>query len=131
VNLNVANGPRAGIATIEKKMIESDEFFLRVLELAIENVHLGYDFQHEEGAVDRLNRTLTEAGSAWRVDVREEDAGQDWQGHKTFQVIRTLQRRIPDAANLASRRLSEIGNVPGIHLGRAWNHAFSRSPNPS
>jgi hypothetical protein len=48
---------------------------LRVLELAIENINLGYTFQQEQEALVEFDRILTEAGSVWRLDIQRIESG--------------------------------------------------------
>lgn len=123
-------GKRGAIENLAARMDADEELFLRVLELAVENVHLGYSFQTQDEALAELDRILTEAGMAIRLDIQRVETGEQWHGHPMYRDIRTLQRRTSEETAAAVHAVSEQASEPGKHLSAAWNHAYGRNPDP-
>lgn len=65
---------------------------------------------------DQLETLLKDAGSAWRVGIREGNAG--------------LERRMPEGVQLAAEHSISNSGTAGKFLAEAWQDAFGRSPNP-
>ena len=112
------------------RMGADEEFFLRVLAIAIEHVDYGYSFQEQREALQQLADTLTDAGMAWRLDIQQVATGESWHGQPMYRDVRTLQRRTSHEAVVAVHGIAQYAPDPGKHLGSAWNYAFGRNPDP-
>jgi hypothetical protein len=126
------DGGRTALLSLAKRMEGNDEFFLQVLELAIEQIDLGYTWQDQESALSELDRILTEAGSAWRVDIQRIET-EDYvfgQLRKGYREVRTLQRRASETATNALTESVRLAPAAASHLASAWNYAFGRNPDP-
>lgn len=130
IPLDWSGSERGAIENLAARMETNEDLFLQVLELAIDNVQLGYSFQDQDKALAALARILTEAGSVWRLDIQRLETGEDWHGHRTFRDVRTLQRRTSPEAALAVQHVAQTAAGAAPHLTSAWNHAFGRNPDP-
>jgi len=116
--LDWRNGSRSAAESVVRKMLDDDNFAIQVIEHALANVHLGYSFQEEYEAVERLQRILLESGSAWEVAQTQGRSGG------------TLRRRTAAAASQSVDRLAAKSGRAGDHLTRAWTATYGRDPNP-
>lgn len=130
VELDWSRAEQAAINTLLAAMDVAEDLYLDVLQMAIDNMHLGYSVQTRHEAFAELERILTESGMAVRLDVRREPTGKDWHGRPMYREIVTLQRRTSEGAASAVYAVSEQASEPGKHLSAAWNHAYGRSPDP-
>jgi hypothetical protein len=131
VTLNWSLGDQGALEDLGRRITANEDFFLRVLELAIERIDLGYNFQEQAAALAELDSILTEAGSVWRVDIQRIEVDAESHGHKAYREIRTLQRRTsPEAVN-ALQAMTQSAPAAAPHLTSAWNYAFGRNPNPT
>lgn len=130
ITLDWSRNERGAIENLTSGMEVDEDLFLEVLELAIENVQLGYSFQDQDEALAALARILTEAGSVWRLDVQRVETGEDWRGHRMFRDVRSLQRRTSPEAAAAVHDVAQGAPAAASHLAGAWNHAFGRNPDP-
>jgi hypothetical protein len=123
-------GEQPAIQNLAERMATDEDLFLRVLELAIENIDLGYSFQAQAQALTELDRILTEAGCVWRLDIQQVETGEQFRGRPSYREIRTLQRRTLPESVAAVHALSRSTPDAARHLSSAWNHAFGRHPDP-
>jgi hypothetical protein len=134
IKINFARGPSDAIESLVNKMYKDQALALRVLELAIENIHLGYAPQEQGDKIADLNRTLTESGSVWTVDVQripEQVNVHPFGMRDGFREIRILRRRTAPEAGEAVKQTLDRSPRSGEYLASAWQLAFGRSPNPS
>ncbi len=103
ITVDWSRDERGAIHDLTEQMIANDDLFLDVLGLTIEEVGLGYTFQEESNALNELDRILTEAGSAWRIDVQTVETGDEYCGHKSYRDIRTLHLSLPTASTTMRR----------------------------
>jgi len=127
--LEWSGGERGAIHNLKERMNTDEALFLKVVDLAIENIELGYSFQDQREADARLAGILNEAGSVWRLNVREEASGQRG-SHTTYRTIRSLQRRTVVETGDALRSVSQRAPGSAAHIASAWNYAFGRNPDP-
>lgn len=130
ITVDSSRGPRGATESLISLMDADSELFLRVLELAIEHVDMGYSFQAQAQALARLDQILTEAGSVWRLDIQRVDAGEGWHGRPAYREIRTLQRRTAVETASALQAISRDAPDVARHLATAWNHALGRNSDP-
>lgn len=122
-------GTKGAIDDLVRQMRGDENLFLRVLESAIENAHLGYDDGWADVELVQLNTLLTEAGSVWKLHFeRGRIEGPD--GESTYRDIWELRRRVTSEATDALTAMAQTPPDAASHLTAAWNHAYGRSPDP-
>jgi hypothetical protein len=118
-------GVAATVNDLYTRLGRDDELLFRALELAIENMDLGYAWQQHDEATADLNRTLTESGTDWEVAVDRIDIDE-----RRYQIVRHLERRSPASATDAIASLADSTKRAGEHLSRARSSAYGRDPQP-
>jgi hypothetical protein len=114
------HGGRSSAATDLWVAMQNDRALLvRILDFALQNLAIGYDFQSGDGAAHELARGLRQAGADYEVARLAPDS-----------AYYRLQRRTTAAASAAVQAQEAIRGNAADHLDKAWNAAFGRDPNP-
>lgn len=117
VSLDWQYGARSAASNLERKARVDGAFFVSLVDFALRNIFMGYEWRDAHVAALRLDRILTESGSDWRVHFASE-------GY-------SLERRMDAAADAALAAATSGSGPEASHMLEAWRAAFGQSPNPS
>lgn len=120
IKLDWRNGRTSASRHLATLISTDNELLVNVVDYALRNIGLGYDYQHAEDAASELNRALAQGGSE--------------QGVVALPAPRfgfQLRRRTTEAASAAAAaQIATTGNA-SEHLSRAWLAAYGQQPEPT
>ncbi len=105
--------------SLARQLNEDRDLLAKVLDYALRNLSLGYDFQHAEDVASELARALQQSGSEFEGVPLDDGFG--------FQ----LRRRLMPTATAAMLESTSVPGNASDHLERAWDAAHGPSHNPT
>lgn len=106
-------GSQTALEYLRIAIVKDRQLFLDVLDIVVTNLTPA-----DTADAVELMRQLSEAGSAWTIDMRHDG---------TYQLV----RRVNQTVAIASTQVISSAGRAGQHLAKAWSETYGRHPDPS